>query len=141
MLQVETQPRSDYWWLQSPPTFSIMIRFPVVKLCRCPHDPHEVRQEWELPRSNAQCWQSGMSTLGSLFPLEAQGRPLCMVLCCPGDGAMRSRCSCFSYSSNESVLFSVVQGVHQPCPPRSMIFSVVSHSQIVVSCAYSCEGE
>lgn len=78
-------PRSVWWLLQTPPHFSITVRFP--------YGPYGVRSEKGLPQSDLQCWGRLVVLPGSLFPLdesEAQGRPLHMVLPCPGGGAMRS---------------------------------------------------
>lgn len=64
-------PRSVWWLLQTPPHFSLTVRFP--------YNPHGVRSEKGLPQSDPQCWGRLVVLPGSLFTLEqseARGIPL-----------------------------------------------------------------
>lgn len=107
------------WLLQAPSSFSISVRYPLVKPCIFPHSNCRARSEQGVPQSDPDVWGTGCSSLGSLFLLEELEiqeleTPLHIVWNWPGVGSVQSVCSCFSYSSTAVCLGLWCRGVGQP---------------------------
>ena len=96
--------RSNYQWFSSTDSPAV----PVMQ--------DQSRGSLKVTHDSGENW---LSLLDSLFPLEepeVQGRAVCMALSWPGERAMHSTCSHFSYLLMQSALVSVVQRVLQPHP-------------------------
>lgn len=48
------------WLLQTPPTFSVTVKFPGVEPHRFPCNPPGTRSKYRLPQSNPQCSMGGV---------------------------------------------------------------------------------
>lgn len=122
--------------------FAITIWSPVLKFHRCPS-----RSLWGetwvgLPESDPQCWESWMSTLGSLFPIgETISQGSFLVWCC----ASLAEGQCGQSEAPLTLLMwsfsvSVVQGSASLSSLCLGIFTMVSCLWIVVSC-FSCKAD
>ena len=96
-------PRSMYWLLQDPPSFSIKVRFPVVEpprfLCspQCCTVRAVIPSKWPTMRGELVVHPQVLFSHWKNWRLRGIFH---VVLQWPGGATMQSMCSCFSYPSN-----------------------------------------
>ena len=84
--------------------------------CRFSCNSCEARPEQRPPQSDPQHWRSWISSLSSIFPLQAQAqkKPPCLGLCQPRGRTIQSVCICFPHPSTAVCLSVQYRGVLQP---------------------------